>query len=155
MRKQTYLITLAVLSSLSLAPALYSNAAYAVDDDTSTGSVDLTSVRAKIEAKNYKAALEELRGLAEDTQEADIYNLMGYTLRKTGDFDTSLTYYNKALSLQPDYKPAREYLGELYVETGHMDKAHEQLAALEKLCPSGCEEREDLEKAIAGGKAVD
>jgi tetratricopeptide (TPR) repeat protein len=154
-RKQTYLITLAVLSSLSLAPALYSSSAYAVDDDSSTGSVDLTSVRAKIEAKNYKAALEELRGLAEDTQEADIYNLMGYTLRKTGDFETSLTYYNKALSLQPDYKPAREYLGELYVETGHMDKAHEQLAALEKLCPSGCEEREDLEKAIAGGKAVD
>ena len=154
MRKHTYLITLAVLSTLTLAPALMSSPAFAVDDDTSTGSVDLTSVRAKIEAKDYKAALAELRGLAEDNQEADVYNLLGYTLRKTGDYDTSLTYYNKALALQPDYKPAREYLGELYVETGHMDKAHEQLAALAKLCPSGCEEREDLEKAIAG-KATD
>ena len=91
----------------SLAPALTSSAAFAVDDDTSTGSVDLSSVRAKIKAGNYAAALEELRGLAEDTQQADVYNLMGYTLRKTGDYATSLTYYTKALELQPDYRPAR------------------------------------------------
>ncbi|MBZ6074728.1 tetratricopeptide repeat protein [Microvirga puerhi] len=127
-----------------------SSAAFAVDDDTSTGSVDLSSVRAKIKAANYAAALEELRGLAEDTQQADVYNLLGYTLRKTGDFDTSLTYYNKALQLQPDFKAAREYLGELYVETGNVGKAREQLAALDKLCPGGCEEREDLAKALEG-----
>jgi len=60
-----------------------------------------------------------------------------------------LTYYTKALELAPDHKAAREYLGELYVETGATDKAKEQLAALEKLCPSGCEELEDLQKAIA------
>ncbi|XOC83390.1 tetratricopeptide repeat protein (plasmid) [Microvirga sp. M2] len=135
---------------LAVTPVLTSGAALAVDDDTSTGSVDLTAVRNKIKAENYAAALEELRGLAEDTQQADIYNLMGYTLRKTGDYQTSLTYYNKALQLQPDYKAAREYLGELYVETGHIDKAKEQLAALAKLCPGGCEEREDLEKALDG-----
>jgi cytochrome c-type biogenesis protein CcmH/NrfG len=74
--------------------------------------------------------------------------LLGYTLRKTGDFKTSLTYYTKALELQPDHKAAREYLGELYVETGNLDKANEQLAALQRLCPDGCEEREDLQKAI-------
>ncbi len=116
---------------------------------TSSDEVDLTSVRAKIKAKDYKAALAELRDLAEDTQQADVYNLLGFTLRKTGDTATSLTYYNKALELQPDHKAAREYLGELFVETGHIDKAKEQLAALEKLCPAGCEEREDLEQAIA------
>ena len=44
---------------------------------------------------------------------------------------------------------AREYLGELYVETGDLPKARDQLAVLEKLCPQGCEEREDLEQAIA------
>ena len=150
MLKRASFLTLAVVGSLALTPALISAPAFAVDDDTSTGSVDLTSVRAKIEAKNYKGALDELRDLAEDNQQADVYNLMGYTLRKTGDYTTSLTYYNKALALQPDYKPAREYLGELYVETGDMAKAKEQLAALVKLCPSGCEEREDLEKAISG-----
>ena len=123
--------------------------AFAVDDDASSSSVDLTSVRAKIAAKNYEAALTELRDLAEDNQQADIYNLLGLTLRKTGDLKTSLAYYTKALDLRPDYRAAREYLGELFVEMGDMAKAKDQLAALGKLCPDGCEERVDLEKAIA------
>ena len=92
-------------------------------------------MRAKIKAQDYAAALAELRDLAEDTQQADVYNLLGFTLRKTGDFKTSLTYYTKALELQPDHKAAREYLGELYVQTGNIEKAKEQLAILAKLCP--------------------
>jgi tetratricopeptide (TPR) repeat protein len=150
MLKRTSFLSLALLGAITLTPALTSSAAFAVDDDTSTGSVDLSSVRTKLKADNYASALEELRGLAEDTQQADVYNLLGYTLRKTGDYTTSLTYYLKALELQPDYKAAHEYLGELYVETGKLGKAKEQLAALTKLCPSGCEEREDLEKALEG-----
>lgn len=123
--------------------------AFAVDNMESTDAPDLTSVRAKIDAKDYAGALAELRGLAEDNQQADVYNLMGFTLRKTGDYRTSLTYYTKALELQPDHKAAREYLGELYVETGEMAKADEQVASLKQLCPAGCEELEDLQKAIA------
>jgi cytochrome c-type biogenesis protein CcmH/NrfG len=143
----------AILVSVVLAPALTFESARAVDNMETSGDVDLASVRAKIKAKDYKAALAELRDLAEDTQNADIYNLLGFTLRKTGDYTTSLSYYNKALDLQPDHKAAREYLGELYVETGHMDKAKEQLAMLTKLCPAGCEEREDLQRAIANKSA--
>ena len=94
---------------------------------SSTDAPDLTSVRAKIKAKDYTATLAELGDLAEDTQQADVYNLLGFTLRKTGDFKTSLTYYTKALELQPDHKATREYLGELYVETGNLAKAKEQL----------------------------
>jgi Flp pilus assembly protein TadD len=139
-------MTLAV--SLGLAPVLLSAPAFAVDNMSSTDAPDLTSVRTKIKAKDYAAALAELRDLAEDVQQADVYNLLGYTLRKTGDVKTSLTYYTKALELQPDHKAAREYLGELYVETGNMEKAKEQLAVLAKLCPGGCEERDDLQKAI-------
>ncbi|WP_194291747.1 tetratricopeptide repeat protein [Rhizobium sp. ICMP 5592] len=123
--------------------------AFAVDNMESTDAPDLTSVRAKIATKDYAGALAELRGLAEDNQQADVYNLMGYTLRKTGDYKTSLTYYTKALELQPNHKAAREYLGELYVETGEMAKAEEQVSTLKQLCPSGCEELEDLQKAIA------
>lgn len=148
MKKRTTLQTLALVAGLALAPMLVSGTARAVDNMSSNDKVDLTSVRDKIKAKDYAAALKQLRDLAEDTQQADVYNLLGYTLRKTGDYTTSLSYYNKALDLQPDHKAAREYLGELYAETGNIDKAKEQLAVLVKLCPSGCEEREDLEKAI-------
>jgi Flp pilus assembly protein TadD len=143
----------ALLVSLGLAPALVPAPAFAVDDMESTDAPDLSSVRAKIKANDYAAALAELRDLAEETQQADVYNLLGFTLRKTGDFKTSLTYYTKALELQPDHKAAREYLGELYVETGNMAKAKEQLAILAKLCPGGCEEREDLQKAISAKSA--
>ncbi len=141
--------TLALVAGLALTPVLVAGPARAVDNMSSSDDVDLTSVRAKIKNKDYASALTELRDLAEDTQNADVYNLLGFTLRKTGDYETSLSYYTKALDLQPDHKAAREYLGELFVETGKMDKAREQLAALVKLCPGGCEEREDLEKAIA------
>jgi Flp pilus assembly protein TadD len=140
--RSAFAIALGFASVLSTAPA------FAVDNIETTDAPDLTSVRTKIAAKNYAAALTELRDMAEDTQNADVYNLLGFTLRKTGDFKTSLTYYNKALELKPDHKAAHEYLGELYLQTGEAAKAKEQLAALTKLCPSGCEEREDLEKAI-------
>jgi Flp pilus assembly protein TadD len=150
---QSIMASTALLVSLGLAPALMPAPAFAVDNMESTDAPDLSSVRAKIKAKDYAAALTELRDIAEDTQQADVYNLLGFTLRKTGDFKTALTYYTKALELQPDHKAAREYLGELYVETGNMEKAREQLAVLAKLCPAGCEEREDLQKAISAKSA--
>src|SRR3954449_2391937 len=146
---------LSALTGLTLAigigatPMLFAGPAHAVDNMSSTDAPDLTSVRAKLKARDYAAALAELRNLAEDVQQADVYNLLGFALRKTGDFKTSLTYYTKALEMQPDHKAAREYLGELYVETGEIAKAEEQVATLKQLCPSGCDELEDLQKAIA------
>ena len=128
---------------------LGSSFAVAVDTVTSKDAPDLTSVRAKIKAKDFQAALAELKTLADTHQHADVYSLMGFSLRKTGDYPTALTFYKKALDFDVNHKGAREYLGELYVETGDLPKAREQLAVLTKLCPQGCEEREDLEKALA------
>ncbi|KAA0122499.1 tetratricopeptide repeat protein [Methylobacterium sp. P1-11] len=149
MTNNAYLRAVVLAAGLTAALLSTSLPAFAVDDDSSSSSVDLTSIRAKIAAKNYTAALAELRDLAEDNQQADVYNLLGFTLRKTGDLKTSLTYYTKALDLRPDFKAAREYLGELYVEMGDVAKAKDQLVALGELCPGGCEERAGLEKAIA------
>jgi tetratricopeptide (TPR) repeat protein len=137
------LVAAIIISFAAVAPAL------AVDNIESADAPDLTSVQSKIASKDYAGALTELRGIAETTEQADVYNLMGFTLRKTGDYRTSLTYYTKALELQPDHKAAHEYLGELYVETGDMVKAKDQLATLAKLCPAGCEELDDLQKAIS------
>ena len=149
MIKNAFIGFVSLVIAATLMPGTVVAPAYAVDNMETAGAPDLTSARAKIAAKNFTGALEELRGLAEDSPQADVYNLLGYTLRKTGDFETSLTYYTKALELQPDHKAAREYLGELFVETGKMDKANEQVASLTRLCPNGCEELEDLQKFIA------
>ena len=125
--------------------------ALAVDTQTNVGEVDLTSVRQKVKAKDWKAAIEELKPIIVKVDNADAYNLYAFSLRNTGDYKQAFTYYGKALDFDPNHKGAREYLGELYVMTDNLPKANEQLAILEKLCPSGCEELDDLRKAVAEG----
>jgi Flp pilus assembly protein TadD len=137
------------LSALLVGACLAAPAALAVDVVTSREAPDLTSVRAKIKAKDFKAAIAELTPMLETHQHADVYNLMGFSLRKLGDSKQAYTFYRKALDFDPDHKGALEYLGELYVETGQVDKAQENVVHLKKLCPSGCEELADLEHAIA------
>ena len=137
------------LSAFLLGAALAAPGALAVDNVTSRNAPDLASVRAKIKAKDFKAAIAELTPMLETYQHADVYNLMGFSLRKTGDHKQAYTFYRKALDFDPEHKGALEYLGELYVETGQVDKARENIVLLKKLCPGGCEELADLEQAIA------
>ena len=145
----------AFLLSLLLAGATFgATSALAVDNVTSKDAPDLTSVRAKIKAKDFKAALAELTPMLTTYQHADVYNLMGFSLRKTGDQKQAFTFYRKALDFDPQHKGALEYLGELYVETGEIDKAKQNVVLLKKLCPDGCEELADLEKAVSGGAAT-
>jgi tetratricopeptide (TPR) repeat protein len=142
--------TYAFLISLLLAGAsIAATDALAIDTVSSRDAPDLTSVRAKIKAKDFKAAIVELTPMLETHQHADVYNLMGFSLRKSGDPKQAYTFYRKALDFDPEHKGALEYLGELYVETGQVDKARENVVLLKKLCPGGCEELADLEQAIA------
>ena len=140
--------------ALSLAATLATAApGGAVDNMTSKDAPDLTAVRAKIKAKDFKSALVDLNALIDTgVQHADVYNLMGFSLRKSGDQKTAYTFYAKALEFDANHKGALEYQGELFVETGQFDRAKVNLAKLVSLCPTGCEEREDLEKALAGSK---
>lgn len=137
------------LPALLIGTCVAASGALAVDVVTSRDAPDLTSVRAKIKAKDFKAAIAELTPMLETHQHADVYNLLGFSLRKTGDAKQAYTFYRKALEFDPEHKGALEYLGELYVETGQVDKARENVALLKKLCPTGCEELADLEQAIA------
>lgn len=137
-----------LLSAVLAVSAFGATTALAVDNITSRDAPDLASVRAKIKAKDFKGALAELTPMLATYQHADVYNLMGFSLRKTGDYKQAYTFYRKALDFDPNHKGALEYLGELYVETGQLDKAKENVARLKELCPSGCEELADLEKAV-------
>lgn len=135
-----------VLGVLTIASA----PAFAVDTVTSTDAPDLTAIRAKIKAKDYKAASADLYALVDGgVQHADVYNLLGFSLRKSGDRESGATFYRKALDFNPDHKGALEYQGELFVELGQIDKARANLARLATLCPQGCEERDDLANAIS------
>ena len=142
-------------ASLAVVPAtaifgLMSGSAAAMDSKVvQKGGPDLTKVRALIKAEDFKTAVTELETLRAAGPNADVFNLLGFSLRKQGRFDESYDYYQKALALDPNHKSAHEYLGELYLQKGDLTKAKEQAAFLAKLCPAGCEEREDLDLSLA------
>ncbi len=126
----------------------FASSALAVDTPQKQDAPDLTGIRALLKAKDFAQARDQLLRLKDEVQHADVYNLLGFSLRKTGDYKTALTYYQKALDFDPNHKGALEYLGELFIETKQPQKAREQLAKLIVLCPTGCEERDDLEKSM-------
>ncbi len=104
------------LSVLLVGASVAATGALAVDNVSSRDAPDLSSVRAKIKAKDYKAAIAELTPMLETHQQADVYNLMGFSLRKTGDYKQAYTFY----------------------------RTRENVVLLKKLCPGGCEELADL-----------
>ncbi len=79
----------------------------------------------------------------------DVLNYMGFASRKLGRLDEALGYYSQALALDPAHLGATEYLGELYIQMGELDRARRQLARLDELCAYGCAQREELARWIA------
>ena len=83
-------------------------------------------------------------------------NLLGYSYRKRAnpDLPKAISHYQAALRLEPRHKGAHEYLGEAWLMDGKPAEAEKHLAELEKICGGkGCEEYQDLAKAIAAHKA--
>ena len=113
--------------------------------------------RKAVEAKDFKSALAHLTKAAEEMpKDADVQNLLGYSYRKTGQFDKAMEHYRLALKIDPSHRGAHEYMGELYLETGRLADAENELQALSKACPwfGKCEERDDLKAAIEKYKAA-
>lgn len=138
-----------------LALSLNSAFGLAFAADTSPTPTDtLASARAQIAAKNYPAAIEELKRVNEVTS-ADWNNLMGYSLRKqpTPDLAGSEKFYNEALRINPQHRGTLEYSGELYLMKGDLPMAEKRLAALDKACTLPCAEYTALKQSIARYKA--
>ena len=93
-----------------------------------------------IKKKDYEAGLDILLEIVEeDPENADIHSLIGFSSRKAGDLEQAYKYYGSALELEPLHVGANEYLGELHVQVGDMDKANEQLEILAAICESSNE----------------
>jgi tetratricopeptide (TPR) repeat protein len=114
----------------------------------------LATPRGLIAAKDWTGALAALRAQPQAAS-ADWNNLMGYTLRKQAspDLAKAETYYLEALRIDPGHRGASEYLGELYLMKGDVASAEKRLAVLAQLCPDGCQQRDDLARAITAFKA--
>ena len=96
--------------------------------------------------KLYAQAFSKLeKAYKSDKKNPDILNYMGFTSRKVGKFSEAEKFYLQGLNLNPKHNGINEYLGELYVQTGRMDKAKERLEIL-KNC--NCEEFQELDLII-------
>ena len=82
----------------------------------------------------------------ENSNEPDILNYLGYSLRKAGDYIMAEIYYEQGLAIDPLHIGINEYLGKLYVETNRIEKAKERLMVL-KNC--NCEEYDKLQNLIS------
>lgn len=124
------------------------------EPDKPAAADPLAMSRARIQAKQWPAAIEELRKL-NATANADWNNLMGYAQRKQvpPDLAAAQRYYDAALRINPKHLGALEYAGELALMKGELPVAEARLAALDKACNGRCEEFDDLKKAVASYKA--
>ena len=96
--------------------------------------------------KLYSQAFKKLeKAYKSDKKNPDVLNYMGFTSRKTGNFEKAEEFYLQGLSIKPDHNGINEYLGELYVQTNRIDKANERLEVL-KGC--NCKEYGELELII-------
>jgi len=95
----------------------------------------------------YDWALD-LFNLMQDKNNPDALNMMGYSHRKAGRMDVAVSYYRKALGINPNLVQAREYLGEGYVAAGRVDLARLELGEIKQRCGMSCDQYIDLKKVI-------
>ena len=101
-----------------------------------------------IDDEEYAQAIPLLQqSIQQKGEYADALNLLGFSNRKLGDMTKAMTYYTKALNMEPNHLGANEYMGELYLEMNDLPKAEERLAVLKTAC-GDCDEYEDLEDEI-------
>lgn len=160
-RRVSESVTVQTISALFGILAIFGLIAISAGSATAAGSssskpsvtiVDQDYVRAekRIEEGDYLGAVSLLTAVAQrQPDNAEVFNYLGYANRKLGNYDRALTHYQRALSLDPKHRGAHEYLGELYLSTGEIEKAEGQLEKLDSLCFFGCPEHRELKAKIA------
>lgn len=102
--------------------------------------------------KYAEASSKLMQILREDAQNADAWNLLGFSNRMQGKFDDAEKDYTNALKLNAKHTGALNYMGQMFVQTGRLDDARKLLARLKDAC-GDCKEFTQLDKAIREGKA--
>jgi len=147
-------LSLFLSSTLMAAGSDSSGSSSSSEESLYEDAVKLVKRAGKLEKKDkidkakklYSQAFNKLeKAYKSDKKNPDILNYMGFTTRKTGNFEKAEKFYLEGLSLKPNHNGINEYLGELYVQTNRIDKANERLEVL-KSC--NCKEYGELELII-------
>jgi tetratricopeptide (TPR) repeat protein len=126
------------------------------DDQLSPRSVQLFQQgQAHLAAGRFVEADEAFEtSLAVDPRNRAAYNALARVAQRQKLFGQSIRYTKKALLLEPNDRDAIAIQGEAMVELGAVARAKENLARLQKLCPSGCTQLAELSATITRGPTV-
>jgi tetratricopeptide (TPR) repeat protein len=162
MRKSIFLAAAVVIALCASSPVLAQangqaggvnpagNSGFGGGNATSSIFTDYAVALRLMHQGNYADAIPYLdHALIGRPHSADILTNLGYSHFMTDDPSTALADYQKALATDPDHKRAHQHLGELYLALHDTASAQAQLAELTRVCPSGCDEKDALTKAIA------
>ena len=106
-------------------------------------------------AEDWDAAITTLKSAAlRDPRNADIQNYIGYAYRRLRQMGPAIGHYQQALMLNPRHRSAHEHLGEASLVLGDPATAEQHLTHLEDICLIGCEEYDDLKRAIGAYRKV-
>lgn len=126
------------------------------DDQLLSRSVELLHQgQVHLAAGRFIEADEALEtSLAVDPRNRAAYNSLARVAQRQKLFGQSIRYTKKALLLEPNDRDAIAIQGEAMVELGALARAKENLAKLQKLCPSGCTQLAELSATITRGPTV-
>lgn len=152
MKYRNRIVTIALLYGCCAAQAAGGGGGGGAGIGTAPGDPVIQAAQAAIAKGDWTAAQGTLQqALARNANNADYHHLYAYSLRKSTNpnMDVVFSHYAEALRIDPKHRGAHEYVGEAYLMVNKLPQAKEQLATLNKLCFFGCEEYNDLKKAIA------
>jgi tetratricopeptide (TPR) repeat protein len=170
MRKLSMLVVPGLVAmSLAAAPVLSSAYAAGSDEPSSPPKSDSSSKKSKKKSSSvsdpnflaayrtaytaiydkhdYLGAIDQLKALKRDDV-ADVANLIGYSYRKLGDYQSSKVYYELALKDDPNHVRTWQYYGLWQLEQGNREQAQYHLSKIASLAGTDSSEYRSLAAAL-------
>ena len=86
-----------------------------------------------VDAGRYREAIPHFKQAVQNQSDnADAFNYLRFAYQKLGETAIAFDYYQKTLAVEPEYRGANEYLGELYLQTDQLEKAEHSFASLKR-----------------------
>lgn len=170
MRKLSMLVVPGLVAmTLAAAPVLSSAYAAGSDEPSSPPKSDSSSKKGKKKSSSvsdpkflaayrtayvaiydnhdYTGAIDQLKSLKRDDV-ADVANLIGYSYRKLGDYQSSKAYYELALKDDPNHVRTWQYYGLWQLEQGNREQAQYHLNKIASLAGTDSSEYRLLAAAL-------
>ena len=112
-------------------------------------TIDKSLISNLINQGKYEEAKQNLLVIIKnDEEDAEAYNLLGYTERQLQNYISAIKFYKKALTINNDFIGAHHYIAMAYLELDDIEKAKYHLNQLDLICLFGCKDYFEVKNKI-------